>query len=94
MTFIFRSVWRSHTLVAAILTFSFLGPSTAAGQTPANELDDFTAKVLARRKVNQDALKDYVLNDLELFEAIGPGESTLFRGKREYLWYGRLRADR
>jgi len=82
MTNIFRSA-------AVILTLSFLGLSTAAGQTPANELDAFMAKVLARRKVNQDALKDYVLNDLELFEAIGPGEAALFRGKREYLWYVR-----
>ena len=60
-----------------------------AGQTPTSDLDSFMAKVLARRKVNQDALKDYVLNDVEQVEAVAPGDVTLFRSKREYIWYVR-----
>jgi hypothetical protein len=76
-------------LAAAVIMMSFWGPSADSAQAPANDLDSFMAKVLARRKVNQDALKDYVLNDVEQFEAIGPGEVTLFRARREYLWYVR-----
>src|SRR5688572_9499174 len=78
-------------LFAVVLIISFLTPpaSVNAAQAPANELDNFMAKVLARRKVNQEALKDYVLNDVEQFDAIGPGEVALFRGKREYIWYVR-----
>jgi hypothetical protein len=67
----------------------FAGTSVHGGQAPVNDLDSFMAKVLTRRKLNQEALKDYVLNDVEQFEAIGPGEVTLFRTKREYLWYVR-----
>src|SRR6185503_16916083 len=94
MTNAFRSAWRRclrPTLVPLVLTMFLLEPSVRvnARQGPASDLDSFMAKVLARRKVNSEALKDYVLNDVEQFEAIGPGEFTMFRAKREYVWYVR-----
>src|SRR5215813_891368 len=60
-----------------------------ARQASKKSLDNLMEKVLKQRKVNQEVLKDYVLNDVEQIEAIGPGEYTLFRGKEEYVWYVR-----
>jgi hypothetical protein len=84
-----RRLGRALSAVALVMLFLECSPRANARQAPANDLDTFMEKVLARRKVNQDALKDYVLNDVEQFEAVGPGEFTLFRSKREYLWYVR-----
>jgi hypothetical protein len=92
MTSNFRFAQHSYlrrAFAALVLATFFTDLSAQARQAPANELDGFMAKVLARRKVNQDALKDYVLNDVEQFEAVGPGEIALFRNKREYIWYVR-----
>jgi hypothetical protein len=75
--------------LSAVLLILLTVPPTLHAQATANDLDGFMAKVLARRKVNLDALKDYVLNDVEQMEAVGPGAFTLFRDKREYLWYVR-----
>jgi hypothetical protein len=73
-------------MISALLFMIFLQSST---QAPATDLDRFMAKVLEHRKINQEVLKDYVLNDVEQFEASAPGEYTLFRDKREYVWYVR-----
>src|SRR5262245_8886910 len=91
MTSVFRSARQRQAgrALSAVLVMFVMGLPAHAGQAPAGDIDSFMAKVLARRKVNQDALRDYVLNDVELIEAVGPGEFTLFRGKREYLWYVR-----
>jgi hypothetical protein len=77
------------TLSAVVLMLFFAVTPVHAGQASANDLDSFMAKVLKRRTVNQEALKDYVLNDVEQIEALAPGEFTLFRDKREYVWYVR-----
>ena len=75
--------------LSIVLLLMFSSVPSHAAQSAAGDLDSFMAKVLAKRKVNQDALKDYVLNDVEQVEAIAPGDVTLFRSKREYLWYVR-----
>ena len=66
-------------------------PPPAAGKTqaPANELDVFMAKVLARREVNRKTLDQYILDETESFEILGPGRSPLYRTKRDYTWYVR-----
>ena len=78
-----------HILSTVFLLLFLLEPSVDAGQAPTGDLDSFMVKVLARRKMSQDALSDYVLNDVEQVEAVGPGDVTLFRSKREYQWYVR-----
>jgi hypothetical protein len=52
-----------------------------------NDLDAFMARVLERRSENWKALKDYVLNEREHFELLGPGRQRLFGTNREYTWY-------
>ena len=56
---------------------------------PASDLDAFMAKVLARRDVNRATLQQYILDDVETFEILGPGRVPLQRGKREFAWYVR-----
>ena len=47
------------------------------------------AQVLARRDVNRQTLQQYILDDIETFELLGPGRVPLHRGRREFSWYVR-----
>src|SRR3954465_5565268 len=60
-----------------------------ATKAPANELDVFMEKVLARREVNRKTLDQYVLDETEGFEILGPGRSPMYRTRRDYTWYVR-----
>ena len=64
-------------------------PGADAATGPANELDAFMEKVLARREVNRKTLEQYVLDETEGFEILGPGRMPLYRTKREFTWYVR-----
>src|SRR5262249_6618372 len=81
--------WLLIRIVPTLTLLLVMTPWLEARQAPPKDLDTLMEKVLMRRKVNQEVLKDYVLNDVEQFDAIGPGEYTLFRGKQEYVWYVR-----
>jgi hypothetical protein len=59
------------------------------GSQPLNELDAFMEKVLARREVNRKTLDQYVLDEAEAFEILGPGRMPLHRTKRDFTWYVR-----
>jgi hypothetical protein len=54
---------------------------------PTTELDAFMKKVLARRDVNRQTLRQYILDEAEEFEVLGPGRTPLYRTKREFTWY-------
>ena len=47
----------------------------------------FMEKALARREVNRKVLDQYVLDETEAFEILGPGRWPLHRTKREFTWY-------
>lgn len=64
-------------------------PAAPAVAAPANELDAFMEKVLARRTVNLKTLDQYVLDETESFEILGPGRMPLHRTKRDFTWYVR-----
>ena len=64
-------------------------PAAAAGPAPGRDLDRFMEKVLARRDVNRATLNQYVLDETESFEIIGPGRQALHRRKRDFTWYAR-----
>ena len=46
-------------------------------------------KALARREVNRKVLNQYVLDETETFEVLGPGSWPLHRTKRDFTWYER-----
>jgi hypothetical protein len=60
-----------------------------ASAAPANELDAFMEKVLKRREFNRQTLEQYVLDETEQIEVLGPSRMPLFRQKREFTWYVR-----
>ena len=66
----------------------------ASAQTPAvpqppNDLDALMAKALQKRDVDRRTLSDYVLDEIETFEVLGPGRAPFTRLRREYTWYVR-----
>ena len=63
-------------------------PSKPAAAKP-NELDAFMEKVLKRREVNRQTLEQYVLDESEQFEVLGPARMPVYRQKREFTWYVR-----
>ena len=67
-------------------------PAKAAptqSSTQSNELDAFMEKVLKRREVNRQTLEQYVLDETEQFEVLGPTRMPVYRQKRDYRWYVR-----
>ena len=60
-----------------------------ATTAPKSDLDAFMEKVLARREVNRKMLNQYVLDETETFEILGPGRWPLHRTKRDFTWYER-----
>ena len=68
---------------------SFEGSAQAPKATPANDLDALMARALQRREVDRRTLSDYVLDEVETFEVLGPGKAPLTRLRREYTWYVR-----
>jgi hypothetical protein len=46
-------------------------------------------KVLKRREVNRKTLEQYVLDEDEQFEVLGPTRMPVYRHKREFTWYVR-----
>jgi hypothetical protein len=58
-------------------------------QTPLSELDAFMEKVLKRREVNKQTLEQYVLDEVEVVEVLGPARMPVFRQKRDFTWYVR-----
>jgi hypothetical protein len=46
-------------------------------------------RVLARRDVNKKVLNDFILDERERFEILGPGRFPLHRTNREYTWFVR-----
>jgi hypothetical protein len=47
------------------------------------------ARALQRREVDRKTLGDYVLDEVETFEILGPGRAPINRFRREYTWYVR-----
>ena len=64
-------------------------PQAARGAPASNSLDAFMEKVLAKREVNRKLLNQYILDETESFEVLGPGRLPLHRSKRDFTWYVR-----
>lgn len=93
-------MYRSALGVGLLLAGVFLDSSTvpvlaqapapaAAAAAQGGDLDAFMEKVLARREVNRKTLNDYVLDEVEAFEILGPARTRLHRTRREFTWYVR-----
>ena len=83
-----------HTLFAfAVLAFfGVIVPAPSAssrneGVTAQTDLDAFMERVLARRDENWKKLQQYVLDEKESFDLLGPGGFQLWGMRREYTWF-------
>jgi hypothetical protein len=75
----------------AIAALALYLPAIQA-QSPApktTDLDTFMKQALLRRDVDRKTLSDYVLDEVEEFEVLGPGRVPFARMRREYTWYVR-----
>ena len=63
--------------------------SASQKPAPSSDLDVFMERVLARRDVNRKVMNDYILDEREAFEILGPGRFRLHRTSREYTWFVR-----
>jgi len=61
-------------------------PTAAA---PATDLDRFMASALLRRDIDRKTLTDYVLDEVESFEILGPGRIPVIRMRYDFTWYVR-----
>jgi len=84
------------------LASAIVAATGAQGPAPApSDLDAFMARVLARRDENWKKLQQYVLEERERFDLIGPDQRRLYGFQRDYTWFIRqgvfvrspLRAD-
>jgi len=78
-------------LFSAVAALLVLCPhvSTQAPAAKATDLDAFMARALQRRDVDRKTITDYVLDEVEEFEVLGPGRVPFARMRREYTWYVR-----
>ena len=58
-----------------------------AAPSPQTDLDRFMAQALQRRDVDRRALGDYVLDEVESFDVLGPGRVPVVRMRRNYTWF-------
>jgi hypothetical protein len=83
------------TRLQLVLALAATGISAAqlvadTGWQPApNDLDAFMAKVLDRRAAVRKALNDYVLDEVEIADVLGPKRVPLYRARHEFTWYVR-----
>ena len=64
-------------------------PSPLAAPPPTTDLDRFMAAALQRRDVDRQTLSDYVLDEVEVLEVLGPGRVPFARMRYEFTWYVR-----
>jgi len=86
-------VTRSACLVGLAFVCWALAADVPTAQSAASsqptDLDALMARALKTRDVDFRTLSDYVLDELEVFEVLGPGRAPVVRMRREYTWFVR-----
>ena len=80
-----------HPLAMGAAVALFCTPTLIAQKAPTpapkSDLDAFMERALARREVTKRVLNDYILDESEEFEILGPSRMRIFRSKRDFTWY-------
>ena len=77
---------RAALAAGVIAMLSLIAATPAVAQ---DDIDVFMERVLERREENRITLQDYILEEQETFELVGPGRVTRQSFRREYSWYVR-----
>jgi hypothetical protein len=80
-----RSLWPR--VLPAVALASWWASPLAAIQDRSTDLDHFMSAVLAQRDDNWKKLQQYVLDERETADFLGPGKTRLFGLDREYTWF-------
>ncbi len=64
-------------------------PASIAAPPSPTDLDRFMAQALLRRDGDRKTLTDYVLDEVELLQVLGPGRVPFARMRFEFTWYVR-----
>lgn len=64
-----------------------IGLTLVAAPSAQSDLDAFMARVVERRDENWKKLQQYVLDERETFQLLGPGGVRLYGFRREYTWF-------
>jgi len=79
---------RLRLLLVSCAVLALLGP--LGGQNrESSDLDALMARVLARRDDNWKRMQQYVLDERETFQILGPGGAPFYGFRREYVWFPR-----
>jgi hypothetical protein len=76
-------------LAAGLVAASIAPRAQTPTPAPATDLDAFMARVLERRDDNWKKLQQYVLEERETVQIIGPGATPLYGVRRESAWFPR-----
>jgi hypothetical protein len=83
-------------LVLLVLAMAAICPLGLSAQVPAakppaptTDLDRLMVAALLRRDIDRKTLSDYVLDEVESFEVLGPGRIPFARMRYEFTWYVR-----
>jgi hypothetical protein len=76
-----RLLWIAALVVASL--------ASTLAQSTATDLDALMSRVLERRDDNWKKLQQYVLEERETFQLIGPGATPLYGSRRESAWFPR-----
>ena len=79
---------RLRLLLVSCAVLTLLVPVTGQNRE-SSDLDAFMARVLARRDDNWKRMQQYVLDERETFQILGPGGTPFYGFRREYLWFPR-----
>ena len=80
---------RRHHICPLVAALVLCSAAVQAQAPPTTDLDRFMVAALQRRDIDRDTLSDYVLDEIEHFEVLGPGRVPFARMRREYTWYVR-----
>jgi hypothetical protein len=76
-------------LAAGLVVVSVAARAQTSATAPTTDLDAFMSRVLERRDESWKKLQQYVLEERETFQLIGPGATPLYGVRRESAWFPR-----
>jgi hypothetical protein len=83
------SVVLRFALVAGLAAGAAVAHAQTTSAPPGTDLDAFMLRVLERRDENWKKLQQYVLEERETFQLIGPAATPLYGMRRESAWFPR-----
>ena len=82
-----NGVLRAISVGTGLIVVMLAGASRFSSLSAQNDLDAFMQRVVARRDDNWKKLQQYILDEREVAELRGPGNTRMWGQDREYTWF-------